>query len=272
LPVPRIQVEVRWLLQRFSQDTPLLLLPSTITHLCRFARGQAPDALVSLASCPPAELSRTLLGHICRTRTRLLSATSRHQHHRSGALMTHALYIEYSGLAWWQHNVWRPDIDRRIPRDGSWLRTQDMLGFTRFRLPWPRQAVKVYGYRALTLRALTWNTVLGRVPALHAKFEDFLIRNDLAGDGPILLADPDDVVDLGIASGDYLAERGISAIQQAQAKAAVEWLYRFLYDERNPVARALDDPRFAELLGLPTDQTLEFVIDGKGCSRSSPAS
>jgi integrase len=302
---PTMKAEIRWLLQRFSQDTPLLLLPSTITHLCRmFARGQAPAGLVSLASCPPAELTRTLLGYICRTRTRLLSAHSRQQHHRSVALMTHALYLEYSGLAWWQHNVWRPDIDRRVPRDASWLRTQDMLGFTRFCLPWLREAVKLYGYKALTRKTLSWNTVIGRASSLHAKFEDFLLRNDLGGDGPVLLADPDDIVDLGVAFGDYLAERGISAIQQAHAKAAVEGLYRFLYDERKPVARTLADPRFAELdaaytrwfpqgrserhrayrsshvdmlitdqamteiyrraelLGLPTDQTLEFIIDG----------
>ncbi|OLB91038.1 MAG: hypothetical protein AUI15_23430 [Actinobacteria bacterium 13_2_20CM_2_66_6] len=270
-----------------------------------FARGQAPADLVSLASCPPAELSRTLLGYISRTRTRLLSTDSCQQHHRSLALMTHALFIEYSGLAWWQHNVWRPDIDRRIPRDGSWLRTQDMLGFTRFRLPWLREAVKLYGHKALTRRTLSWNTILGRTSALHAKFEEFLVRNDLGGDGPVLLADPDDVVDLGVAFGDYLAERGISAIQQAQAKTAVEGLYRFLYDERKAVARALADPRFAELdaaytrwfpqgrsdrhrahrsshvdmlitdqamteiyrraelLGMPTDQTLQFVINGQ---------
>jgi hypothetical protein len=95
-----MRVEIRWLLQRFSQDVPLLVLPATLTHLCRmFARGQAPAGLASLASLPPAELSRILLGYIGRTRTCLLSASARQQHHRSLALMTHALHIEYSGLA-----------------------------------------------------------------------------------------------------------------------------------------------------------------------------
>jgi integrase len=165
------------------------------------------------------------------------------------------LVVVYDPRDWWQHDVWSPKFDARIPtRTHEPNRARSGYDFLAIDQPWLRQGAKWYMKVALETGLLRWPTIRGRLFSLEL-FGRFIAERGIAE--PWLCADP---TDLRLLALDFLA-----AVKQRRAVAGprrgeliggptvhniltdVEQFYAWMADHRLEAARALGDRRWERL-------------------------
>jgi hypothetical protein len=97
------------------------------------------------------------------------------------------LWTAYDPRPWWQHVVWDPTLDARIPQ-----RVHEPLGrrsvdFLRIRTGWLRAVLQWYDKVALDTGLLCWSTIATRLTGL-AVFDAFLTERQISV--PWLAGDP----------------------------------------------------------------------------------
>jgi integrase len=150
---------------------------------------------------------------------------------------------------WWQHDIWSPKFDARIPmRVHEPNRANAGYDFLAIEQTWLREAAKWYLKIALETGLLRWATVRQRLGSLS------ILSRFIAGRGidqPELCADPGD---LRLLALDFLAEvkqrrvslgpnRGqrISGASVHNILTDVEQFYAWMADHKLEAARALAD-------------------------------
>jgi len=165
------------------------------------------------------------------------------------------LVIAYDPREWWQHDLWAPKVDPRIPlRRHEPNRANSGYDFLLITQPWLREALKWQCKIALETGMLRWTTVRARLYALTL-FSGFLAQREI--DEPRLAADPPGVRLLAL---DFLADvrqrkttRGRN-IGQPLADSTittilcdVEQFYAFMADHKHEAAQRLADARWLAL-------------------------
>ena len=165
------------------------------------------------------------------------------------------LVLAYDPREWWQHDVWSPKFDARIPiRAHEPNRAMSGYDFLALEQPWLREGAKWHMKVALETGLLRWPTIRSRLYSLT------IFGRFIAGRGitePWLCADP---TDLRLLALDFLA-----AVKQRRATAGprrgelisgptvhniltdVEQFYAWMADHKLEAARALHDPRWERL-------------------------
>jgi len=165
------------------------------------------------------------------------------------------LVIAYDPREWWQHDIWSPKFDARIPiRTHEPGRARAGYDFLAIEQPWLREAAKWQLKVALETGLLRWPTIRQRLGSLTI-FGEFITTRDI--DEPVLCSDP---TDLRLLALDFLA-----AVKQRRATAGpyrgelirgatvhniltdVEQFYAWMADHKLEAARALGDPRWERL-------------------------
>jgi hypothetical protein len=165
------------------------------------------------------------------------------------------LLIAYDPREWWQHDLWAPKIDPRIPlRRHEPSRANSGYDFLAVAQQWLREALKWHCRIGLETGSLRWSTVRARLQALTL-FSLFLQARGV--DDPRLAADPAGVRLLAL---DFLSElrqrkatRGRN-IGQPLADSSittmlcdVEQFYAFMADHKHEAAQRLAEPRWLAL-------------------------
>ena len=165
------------------------------------------------------------------------------------------LVIAYSPREWWQHDIWSPKFDPRIPiREHEPGRARAGYDFLAIAQPWLREAAKWQLKVALETGLLRWPTIRQRLGSLTI-FSQFIAKRGI--DEPVLCSDP---TDLRLLALDFLA-----AVKQRRATAGpyrgqlirgatvhniltdVEQFYAWIADHKLEAARALGDRRWEQL-------------------------
>jgi integrase len=165
------------------------------------------------------------------------------------------LVLAYDPREWWQHDVWSPKFDARIPiRAHEPNRAMSGYDFLALEQPWLREAAKWHMKVALETGLLRWPTIRSRLYSLTI-FGQFIAGRGITE--PWLCADP---TDLRLLALDFLA-----AVKQRRATAGprrgelisgptvhniltdVEQFYAWMADHKLEAARALTDPRWERL-------------------------
>lgn len=164
------------------------------------------------------------------------------------------LWIAYDPRPWWQREVWDPRLDSAIPLRVHEPNGEKLLNFMALRQDWLRLGAQWWFKVSLELERLTWSTVRGFLKALD-ELSAFLDARGVTD--PWLCERPAEVRVLML---DFLGElksrkvkRGptigqpLSGAQVANHMGAIESFYRFMHDEREQAAAALDDRRWLRL-------------------------
>jgi integrase len=165
------------------------------------------------------------------------------------------LVVAYDPREWWQHDIWSPKFDARIPiRVHEPNRANAGYDFLAIEQPWLREAAKWYLKVCLETGLLRWSTVRQRLGSLSI-LGQFIARRGV--DEPMLCADP---TDLRLLALDFLA-----AVKQRTATAGprrgeritgatvhniltdVEQFYAWMANHKLEAARALTDARWERL-------------------------
>ena len=165
------------------------------------------------------------------------------------------LVLAYDPREWWQHDVWSPKFDARIPiRAHEPNRAMSGYDFLALEQPWLREGAKWHMKVALETGLLRWPTIRSRLYSLTI-FGQFIAGRGITE--PWLCADP---TDLRLLALDFLA-----AVKQRRATAGprrgeliggptvhniltdVEQFYAWMADHKLEAARALHDPRWERL-------------------------
>ncbi|MGH2926616.1 MAG: tyrosine-type recombinase/integrase, partial [Solirubrobacteraceae bacterium] len=183
---------------------------------------------------------------------RLPAAVFEHNHRATIARLHAALDRAYSPGEWWRADVWEPRRDPRIP-----VREHEPLGNARLRFadivqPWLREAIKWFFGAALEQGVLAWTSLPGYRTYLGGYFSEFLIQAGI--DDPSLASSETELRGVALQLLSYLrgrrSRRGggpLSGTSVGLAQSAVQGFYLFMADHRHEAARALDEPRWAEL-------------------------
>ena len=163
--------------------------------------------------------------------------------------------IAYDPREWWQHDLWNPKLDRRIPlREHEPTRMNAGYDFLAITQPWLRDAVKWHCKVRLETGALRWPTVRSRLHALTL-FSRFLSESGV--DEPRLAASP---ARLRVLALDFL--RVLRGRRQDRGRnrgrpladgtlttllGDVEQFYAFMADHRHEAAERLGEPRWSAL-------------------------
>jgi len=165
------------------------------------------------------------------------------------------LVVAYDPREWWEHDLWAPKVDPRIPlRQHEPNRANSGYDFLAISQPWLREALKWQCKIALETGMLRWTTIRARLYALTL-FSAFLTRRGV--DEPRLAGDPPGVRLLAL---DFLAEvrqrkstRGRNTGQPladgtiTTILCDVEQFYAFMADHKHEAAQRLGEPRWLEL-------------------------
>lgn len=165
------------------------------------------------------------------------------------------LVIAYDPREWWQHDLWAPRVDPRIPlRTHEPSRANSGYDFLAVSQPWLREALKWHAQVCLQTGALRWGTIRSRLQALSI-FSEFLARRGVSE--PRLAADTAGVRLLAL---DFLAElrqrkagRGRNAGRPladgtiTTLLCDVEQFYAFMADHKHEAAKRLAEPGWLEL-------------------------
>jgi hypothetical protein len=254
LPGPMRQ-ELAWCLFRIaeqgsiagSSDMRMLLrrLQEAITDL-------APGSLLDL---PPREWQRQLARAVQRRTGALPSVTAATWTRRALLRCYQLLWAQYDTRPWWQHEVWDPVSDPRIPR-----RPHEPLGthavhFYRLGTRWLRRAAQWHCKVSLETGALTWSSVKHRIDRLTV-FDAFVADRGIGE--PWLAGEPAQVrvlmLDfLGHVRGRRVARKGTAQGQPWSADHvrttlnSVEQFYAFMHDHQDAAAAALAEPGWLRL-------------------------
>jgi integrase len=165
------------------------------------------------------------------------------------------LFAAYDCRPWWQHEVWDPVADPRIPQRAHEPLGRSAVYFHHISIGWLRRAVQWHCKVSLETATLTWSSVHMRARALSA-FDAFLVSNDI--DKPWLADEPGQVRALLL---DYLGHvRGLrvtrpgptlgqrlSAAHVGALLGSAEQFYLFMHDHKDAAARALSEPAWLAL-------------------------
>ena len=164
------------------------------------------------------------------------------------------LWIAYDPRAWWQREVWDPQLDTAIPLRAHEPDGEKLLNFLRLEQDWLRAGAQWWFKVSLELERLTWSTLRGFLNAL-AELSGFLTARGV--EDPWLRERPAEVRVLML---DFLGElksrkvkRGptkgqpLSGAQVANHMVGVEGFYRFMHDEQEQAAIALGERRWRRL-------------------------
>jgi integrase len=165
------------------------------------------------------------------------------------------LVIAYDPREWWQHDIWSPKFDARIPiREHEPNRARSGYEFLAIEQPWLREAAKWQLKVALETGLLRWPTIRQRLASLTT-FGQFIARRGVTE--PWLCAEASD---LRLLALDFLA-----AVKRRRATAGprrgelirgttvhnictdVEQFYAWMADHKHEAARALGDARWERL-------------------------
>lgn len=163
-----------------------------------------------------------------------------------------ALQIACLPQDWWEHDLWVPGLDRRIPIrpvEPSWNRT---CSWARIRQPWLRSAAKWHCRVALETGRFRWSTVLRKAECL-TRFSQFLAEVGI--DDPLLVRDVE--VELPGLALDFLSwlqrqpnRMGDSPLSKSfcrDIQSVVGPFYTDLFTHRVEVAKTLSDDRWRSL-------------------------
>ncbi|HUY59138.1 MAG TPA: tyrosine-type recombinase/integrase [Solirubrobacteraceae bacterium] len=165
------------------------------------------------------------------------------------------LAVAYDPREWWQHDIWSPKYDARIPtRVHEPSRANAGYDFLAIEQSWLREGLKWHLKVALETGLLRWGTLRGRLFSLTV-FDQFLVGRGVSE--PRLCADP---TDLRLLALDFLghlkqrratagANRGepISNSSVTNMLGHVEQFYAWMADHSLEAARALGDRRWEQL-------------------------
>jgi hypothetical protein len=165
------------------------------------------------------------------------------------------LVIAYDPREWWQHDLWSPKVDPRIPlRAHEPTRANSGYDFLTVSQPWLREALKWHCKISLETGALRWTTVRARLHALTL-LSRFLDQRGV--DEPHLAPDPAGVRLLALDFLSVLRQRKATRgpnIGQPLADGTittmlcdVEQFYAFMADHKHEAAKRLAEPRWLAL-------------------------
>jgi integrase len=256
LPEP-MRRELSWCIFRIAeaggvlevQDMRLLVrsLGDTIDDL-------GPDAPGSLTDLPPRHWQQQVALSVQR-RTGVLPDTRTSRIVRNDLLRCYRqLWTAYDPRPWWQHEVWDPTLDARIPQRLHEPLGRRSVNFLRIRTGWLRAGLQWYDKVALDTGLLCWSTIATRLTGL-AVFDAFLIEHQIGV--PWLVDDPARVRALML---DYLGHvkalrvaagpnrgRPLSPSCATNQLVAVEQFYAFMTDHCDTAAAALREPGWLRL-------------------------
>jgi integrase len=183
---------------------------------------------------------------------RLPGAWFEHNHRAAIARLCAALERAYGAGEWWRPDVWEPRHDPRIP-----VREHEALGNYRLRFaeiaqPWLRDAIKWFFACSLEQGMLAWTSLPGYRTYLGSYFSQFLLEVGI--DHPCLVENEAELRGVALSLLSHLrgrrSRRGggpLSAVSVGLAQTAVQGFYLFMADHRHEAAKALAEPRWADL-------------------------
>jgi integrase len=251
LPGP-MQREVAWCAFRVIElggkiPTPLLgMLARRVGEVTADLGARAPASLAAM----PAESWLREISLAVHRRTGRLPGTWCIRHLRG---MLHRFQRQLASACdsrpWWQREWWAPAEDPRIPVRQHEPRRNDALNFARITLPWLRSGMQWHCKTALETGLLTWTSLHHRVQAATV-LDAFLAGREARG--PQMAGDPAQLRALMLEFLGHLkamrSSRGptagqpLSASHVKQTAVAVEQFYRFMHDNKDAAAAALNDP------------------------------
>jgi integrase len=90
---------------------------------------------------------------------RMASANSRQRAEVALRALLRRLAVRYSGAAWWQHDLWSPRLDPRIPRRPHETRDAIAVLWDKLEPAWLREGFKYYLRLQLESGQITWSSV-----------------------------------------------------------------------------------------------------------------
>ena len=183
---------------------------------------------------------------------RLPGAWFEHNHRAAIARLCVAVERACGAGEWWRADVWEPRRDPRIP-----VREHEALGNARLRFaeisqPWLREAIKWFFACALEQGVLAWSSLPGYRTYLGSYFSQFLLEAGI--DDPRLASSEAELRAVALSFLSCLRERRgrrggrpLSGTSVGLSQSAVQGFYLFMADHRHEAAKALGEPRWAEL-------------------------
>ena len=166
------------------------------------------------------------------------------------ARLCHSLNVTCLPLEWWEHDLWVPGLDPRVPIREVEPTGRSTINFETFSHGWLRAAAKWHLRVSLETNRFGWSTAIRRKEGLR-RFDRFL--TDRGIDDPALVADPEDLPRL---AGDFLswmrADKSRSGSQLSASfcrdmQSSIGSFYLFMFDHRLEAARTLGEPRWRRL-------------------------
>ncbi|MGH3406038.1 MAG: hypothetical protein ACRDRJ_26595 [Streptosporangiaceae bacterium] len=256
LPAP-MRRELAWCVFRVIElggkiPTPVLgMLARRLGEVTADLDGQAPASLTGLSA--DAWLREISLAVHRRTGQLPAAWCIRHMRCMLRRFL-HLLAAAADERPWWQHELWTPAENPRIPVRRHEPRLKDTLNFGRITLAWLRTGMQWHCKTALETGTLTWTSLHGRVQAATV-FDAFLAGRETHG--PQLAGDPGQLRVLMLEFLGHLKARRsargptigqpVSASHVKQTAGAIEQFYQFMHDNKDAAAAALADPGWLRL-------------------------
>ncbi len=166
--------------------------------------------------------------------------------------LSQALQIACLPLEWWEHDLWVPGLDRRIPIRSVEPSGNKTCSWSRIPQPWLRSAAKWHGRVALETGQACWSTVLRKQEGI-TRLSQFLTEKGI--DDPGLVADPE--AELPAFALDFLGwmQRQPNRLNKGplsksfcrDIQTIVANFYEDLFTHRLEVAKTLGDDRWRSL-------------------------
>jgi integrase len=165
--------------------------------------------------------------------------------------MCHALNVRCLPLEWWEHDLWVPGLDRRIPLRRVEPTQNRTMNFARIPQRWLRDAARWFCRVGLETGQITWSGAFARLQGL-VYFARCVAERDL--DHPALVDDPE--TELPGFALDYLGwlreqhsrlGRTLSESYCGDLQGVIGVFYAFAFEHRAEMARTLGEPRWRQL-------------------------
>jgi len=151
----------------------------------------------SLTEVDPELWLKSVRAASYRRRGRLPAASSMTNARHDLEWMQQALQLRHSPLAWWEHDIWSPIDDARIPIKGYEPSCNHRINFSHTHNTWLQDALKYRFRLLLETGAGTWGTLLSARTHLGRYLDDYLAAATAAtgvDHGPPLVANPADEI------------------------------------------------------------------------------
>jgi integrase len=167
------------------------------------------------------------------------------------ARLCHSLNVTCLPLGWWEHDLWAPGLDPRIPIRDVELNGRSTISFGAIEQPWLRAGTKWHLRVGLETNAFGWSTAMRRAEGLR-HLSRFLSAKSI--DDPVLVADAEE--GLPALAGDFLSWMLVQESRLGgtfslsfcrDMQSVVGSFYLFMFDHRVEAARTLGEPRWRRL-------------------------